>query len=121
MTPAHASLNVKTFVRGGGPIRWLVVGGLLLIGSITLVATNYKQVREINIFALVLVVQSLPFVAAVALAVIEGTRFNSYVYWRELQARLATRSAALLPQRRSISEVIADPPKLPADTVEPVQ
>ena len=28
--------------------------------------TNYKQVREINIFAVVLVVQSLPFLAAVA-------------------------------------------------------
>src|SRR5262249_50310748 len=101
---------------------------LLLIGSITLVATNYKQVREINIFALVLVVQSLPFVAAVALAVIEGTRFNSFVYWRELRAkvaplaaRFATRTITLLPQRRAISEVIADPRKLPADTVEPVQ
>jgi cellulose synthase/poly-beta-1,6-N-acetylglucosamine synthase-like glycosyltransferase len=111
------------------PAFWeAVIGGLLLIGSITLVATNYKQVREINIFALVLVVQSLPFVAAVALAVIEGTRFNSFVYWRELQAkvaplaaRFATRTITLLPQQRAISEVIADPPKLPADTVEPVQ
>jgi prepilin signal peptidase PulO-like enzyme (type II secretory pathway) len=111
------------------PAFWeAVIGALLLIGSITLVATNYKQVREINIFALVLVVQSLPFVAAVALAAIEGTRFNSFVYWRELQgkvaslaAKLATRTTALLPQRRAISEVIADPPKLPADTVEPVQ
>ena len=35
---------------------------------LTLVVTNYKQVREINIFAVVLVVQSLPFLAAVALA-----------------------------------------------------
>ena len=43
----------------------------------TLIATNYKQVREINIFALVLVVQSLPFLAAVAIAAIEGTLFNS--------------------------------------------
>jgi hypothetical protein len=58
----------------------------------------------------------------------EGTRFNSFVYWRELHAKvaplaakLATRTAALLSQRRTISEVIADPPKLPADTVEPVQ
>ena len=30
-----------------------------------LVATNIKEVREINIFAVVLVVQSLPFLAAV--------------------------------------------------------
>ena len=51
-------------------------------GAITLVATNYKQVREIDIFAAVLVVQSLPFLAAVALAGIEGSRFNSFVFWR---------------------------------------
>jgi GT2 family glycosyltransferase len=111
------------------PAFWeAVIGGLLLIGSITLVATNYKQVREINIFAAVLVVQSLPFIAAVALAALEGTRLNSFVFWREIEAKvaamsakLATRAAALLPQRRAISEVIADPPKLPADTAEPVQ
>ena len=52
----------------------------------TLVVTNYKQVREINIFAVVLVVQSLPFLSAVALAVIEGTRFNSFAYWRGIEA-----------------------------------
>jgi hypothetical protein len=111
------------------PAFWeAVIGGLLVLGAITLVATNYKQVREINIFALVLVVQSLPFIAAVALAAIEGTRFNSFVFWREIEAkvgatstRLATKAAALLPQRRAIGEVIADPPKLPADTAEPVQ
>jgi hypothetical protein len=111
------------------PAFWeAVIGGLLLIGAVTLVATNYKQVREINIFALVLVVQSLPFIAAVALAAIEGTRFNSFAYWRELEAKLApiaakltTKAVALLPQRRAISEVIAEPPKLPADTAEPAQ
>jgi hypothetical protein len=111
------------------PAFWeAVIGGLLLIGAVTLVATNYKQVREINIFALVLVVQSLPFIAAVALAAIEGTRFNSFVYWRELEAKLApiaakltTKAVALLPQRRAMSEVIAEPPKLPADTAEPAQ
>jgi hypothetical protein len=111
------------------PAFWeAVIGGLLLIGAVTLVATNYKQVREINIFALVLVVQSLPFIAAVALAAIEGTRFNSFAYWRELEARLApiaarltAKAVALLPQRRAISEVIAEQPKLPADTAEPAQ
>ncbi|MFZ0238831.1 MAG: hypothetical protein WAL37_15980, partial [Xanthobacteraceae bacterium] len=72
-------------------------------------------------------VQSLPFVAAVALAVIEDTRFNSFASWREVEARIApvaakltAKTVALLPQRRAITEVIADPPKLPADT-EPVQ
>jgi hypothetical protein len=111
------------------PAFWeAVIGGLLIVGAITVVATNYKQVREINIFAFVLVVQSLPFIAAVALAVIESTRFNSFAYWRELEAKIApvaakltAKAVALLPQRRAISEVIADQPKLPADTAEPVQ
>jgi len=111
------------------PAFWeAVIGALLIIGAITLVATNYKQVREINIFASVLVVQCLPFLAAVALAAIEGTRFNSFAYWRELEAKIApiaaklsAKTVALLPQRPAITEVIADPPKLPADTVEPVQ
>ncbi len=84
-----------------------VIAGLLLAGSVTLVVTNYKEVREINIFAAVLVVQSLPFLAAVALAVIEGTRFNSFAYWRGLAAQ----GAVLLPE----SKVIAEPQKLPAE------
>ncbi len=90
------------------PAFWeAVIAGLLLAGSVTLVATNYKQVREINIFAAVLVVQSLPFVAALAIAAIEDTRFNSFAYWR----RIAARAAVLLPQPKAIAE----PPKLPAD------
>ncbi|MGB3744523.1 MAG: glycosyltransferase [Xanthobacteraceae bacterium] len=111
------------------PAFWeAVIGGLLLIGALTLVVTNYKQVHEINIFAVVLVVQSLPFVAAVALAAIEGTRFNSFVYWRGLEAKLATKVAAVLPQRRTVSQVTMSQvmseaaPKLPGgDTIEPAQ
>jgi hypothetical protein len=52
-------------------------------------------------------VQSLPFLSAVAIAVIEGTRFNSFAYWRRIEAR----TVALLPR----SQVIAEPPKLPAE------
>ena len=104
------------------PAFWeAVIGALLLIGALTLVVTNYKQVREINIFAFVLVVQSLPFLAAVMLAAIEGTRFNSFVYWRALEAKLAAKAAALLPQRRAITQAISEAPKLPADTIEPAQ
>jgi exo-beta-1,3-glucanase (GH17 family)/glycosyltransferase involved in cell wall biosynthesis len=84
-----------------------LIAGLLLVGAVTLVVTNYKQVREINIFAIVLVVQSLPFFSAVAIALIEGSRVNSFVYWRGIETRLAE----LLPR----SKVIADPPKVPAE------
>ncbi len=77
------------------PAFWeAVIAALLLVGALTLVVTNYKQVREINIFAFVLVVQSLPFLSAVALACIEGTRFNSL----RLLARLEAKAADLLPQ-----------------------
>jgi len=38
-----------------------------------------------------------------------------------IAAKLSAKTVALLPQRPAITEVIADPPKLPADTVEPVQ
>jgi exo-beta-1,3-glucanase (GH17 family)/cellulose synthase/poly-beta-1,6-N-acetylglucosamine synthase-like glycosyltransferase len=92
-----------------------IIAVLLLIGALTLVVTNYKQVHEINIFAAVLVVQSLPFLAAAALAAIEGTRFNSFAYWSGIEAKLA----ALIPQQRAaMPQVIAEPPKVSADNVE---
>jgi hypothetical protein len=102
-----------------------VIAALLLIGAFTLVITNYKQVHEINIFAWVLVVQSLPFLAAVTLAAIEGTRFNDFAFWHGLEAR----AAALLPRRQAITTtmttamttVMPEAPKLPADTIETAQ
>jgi exo-beta-1,3-glucanase (GH17 family)/glycosyltransferase involved in cell wall biosynthesis len=104
------------------PAFWeAVIASLLLIGALTLVVTNYKQVREINIFAWVLMVQSLPFLAAVTLACIEGTRFNSFAFWRNIAAKLGTKAADLLPQAEVIGQVIPEPPKLPADTIEPAQ
>ncbi len=95
--------------RGDFPAFWeAVIAGLLLLGAITLVVTNYKQVHEINIFALVLVIQSLPFLSAVALAAIEGTRFNTFAFWRGVEARIME----LLPRPKTIA---AETPKLPAD------
>jgi exo-beta-1,3-glucanase (GH17 family)/cellulose synthase/poly-beta-1,6-N-acetylglucosamine synthase-like glycosyltransferase len=90
-----------------------VIGGLLLLGALTLVVTNYKQVHEINIFAAVLVVQSLPFIAAVAITLIEGTRFNSLAYWQALEAR----TRELLPRTKTIAE----PAKLSAEKIEAAQ
>jgi cellulose synthase/poly-beta-1,6-N-acetylglucosamine synthase-like glycosyltransferase/exo-beta-1,3-glucanase (GH17 family) len=66
-----------------------VLAALLLIGSMTVVATNHTQIRELNIFAGVLVVQSLPFLAAVALAALEGSRFNEFACWRHVEAKVA--------------------------------
>ncbi len=94
-----------------------IIAALLLIGALTLVITNYKQVHEINIFAFVLVVQSLPFLAAVALAGIEGTRFNSFAYWQAVEAKLA-KVTAFLPQRAPMPQAIAEPPKVSTDNAE---
>jgi hypothetical protein len=66
-----------------------VIGALLLIGAAVLVMTNQKEVREINIFAAVLVLQSLPFLAAVVIAVLENARINQFLFWRHLRKRLS--------------------------------
>ena len=65
-----------------------VLAGSLIVSAVVLVATNVKEIREINIFAVVLLVQSLPFIAAVGLAVIERTRLNDFAYWRSLEVRV---------------------------------
>jgi len=84
-----------------------IIAGLLLAGAVTLVVTNFKQIREINIFAAVLVVQSLPFLAATLIALVEGSRLNSFAYWRGVVAK----TSVLLPEPK----VIAEQPKLPAE------
>jgi exo-beta-1,3-glucanase (GH17 family)/glycosyltransferase involved in cell wall biosynthesis len=87
------------------PAFWeAVLGALLLIGAVVVVATNYKQIRELNIFAAVLAVQSLPFLAAVAMAVLEGSRFNEFAYWRSVEAKVAVQ----LPQPAAVAEAPAD-------------
>ena len=76
-----------------------VLGGLLLVGAVVLVATNRSNIREINIFAVVLVVQSLPFLSAVAMALLDGSRFNEFAYWASLRASLRPRFADFVTRR----------------------
>jgi hypothetical protein len=67
-----------------------VIGVLLLVGAAVLVVTNNsKQVREIYVFAAVLVLESLPFLSAVALAILENSRINSFTFWRNTGIRTA--------------------------------
>jgi exo-beta-1,3-glucanase (GH17 family)/cellulose synthase/poly-beta-1,6-N-acetylglucosamine synthase-like glycosyltransferase len=67
-----------------------VIGVLLLVGAAVLVVTNnFKQVREIYIFAAVLVLESLPFLSAVAIAILESSRMNSFAFWRDTAIRTA--------------------------------
>src|SRR5215468_2347060 len=89
------------------PAFWeAVLAALLLIGAVIVVATNYKGIHEVNIFALVLVVQSLPFLAAVAIGMLESSRFNEFAYWRSVEAKVA----AQLPQpAAAVAEAPAEP------------
>ena len=58
-------------------------------GAAVLVGTNTKQIREIYIFAAVLVLESLPFLSAVAIATLELSRANSFAFWRNTAVRTA--------------------------------
>lgn len=63
----------------GGVAKWALFparreawfGGLLIIGAGALFLSNYSEALETNIFAVTLVVQSLPFLAAAGLGVAE--------------------------------------------------
>jgi exo-beta-1,3-glucanase (GH17 family)/cellulose synthase/poly-beta-1,6-N-acetylglucosamine synthase-like glycosyltransferase len=66
-----------------------VIGTLLIIGAIVLVAFNVKEVREIYIFAGVLVLESLPFLSAVGIAILENSRANQFSFWRNSTIRAA--------------------------------
>jgi cellulose synthase/poly-beta-1,6-N-acetylglucosamine synthase-like glycosyltransferase/exo-beta-1,3-glucanase (GH17 family) len=82
--------------KGGGSRKpmefqafWETILGVLLItGAVVLVATNDLAIREVNVFAAVLVLQSLPFLSAALIAAIEGTRFNEFAYWKAMETRL---------------------------------
>ena len=90
-----------------------VIGILLLIGAVVLVASNsFRQITEIYIFAGVLVLQSLPFLSAVALATLELSRVNSFAFWRYAW----TRSAELIGLRPAPMPTIGAPQQVPTDS-----
>jgi exo-beta-1,3-glucanase (GH17 family)/cellulose synthase/poly-beta-1,6-N-acetylglucosamine synthase-like glycosyltransferase len=85
-----------------------VIAGLLSLCALVLIATNVKEIREIYIFAIVLVIQSLPFLAAAGLAMFERTGLNDFATWRALDARFAE----LLPKRApAIAKATAPAPE----------
>jgi cellulose synthase/poly-beta-1,6-N-acetylglucosamine synthase-like glycosyltransferase len=82
-----------------------VLAALLIIGAVVLVATNIKQVREINLFAAVLCVQSLPFLSAVLMAALERSSLNDFATWRAAEARffaIARRAAQAEDSRKAV-------------------
>jgi len=101
---------VRTAKGGAGkrsanfPAFWEAVIGTLLVGSaIFLHATNWEMVREIDLFALALAIQSLPFLASVGLAALEGSRLNDFAFWHGLEGRIGQ----MLTRRRASSDASA--------------
>jgi len=89
-----------------------ILGGLLLLGAAIVFQTNYERVQEINLFGYVLLVQSLPFVAAVMLATFENSRINDFVLWASIEAKLVELlPSELLPRRNRVTEAAAAPEK----------
>jgi exo-beta-1,3-glucanase (GH17 family)/cellulose synthase/poly-beta-1,6-N-acetylglucosamine synthase-like glycosyltransferase len=90
-----------------------VIGVLLLLGAAVLIVTNNtKQIWEIYVFAVVLVLESLPFLSAVAIAILESSRINTFSFWRDGAVRTAEliglRPVALPTALRASSKVSSD-------------
>jgi exo-beta-1,3-glucanase (GH17 family)/cellulose synthase/poly-beta-1,6-N-acetylglucosamine synthase-like glycosyltransferase len=87
-----------------------VIGALLLSGAAVVFWSNQlQQVREINLFGIVLIVQSLPFLSAVLLALLERSSVNNYTFWGKLRLRSADMlERAPLVQSTALVEALAD-------------
>jgi cellulose synthase/poly-beta-1,6-N-acetylglucosamine synthase-like glycosyltransferase/exo-beta-1,3-glucanase (GH17 family) len=114
---------VRTAKGGSGrrrtefPAFWeAVLSGLLVSAAFALYATNWDRVFEINLFAIALTIQSLPFLASVALAVLEGSRANDFAFWRGLEGRFAD----LLSRRPTVAVVNPTPAPAPIPAEERV-
>ncbi|HZL30863.1 MAG TPA: glycosyltransferase [Pseudolabrys sp.] len=86
-----------------------VLAGLLLLSAIVLVETNVKEVHEIYIFAAVLVIQSLPFVAAVIIALVERSRYNEFATWSAINVSLGELIGRRAPMAKAVKAVAPAP------------
>ncbi|GAA3856066.1 glycosyltransferase [[Pseudomonas] carboxydohydrogena] len=88
-----------------------VIGALLLVGAVVLVAFNKDHVREIYVFAAVLVLESLPFLSAVGIAILETSRANQFGFWKQS----AIRAAELIGLRREAMPMVGAPSSVRTD------
>ena len=111
---------VRTAKGGKGAVKRIafpafneaVLGGLLVLGALIVFQTNHERVREINLFGYVLLVQSLPFLAAVALAAFENSRINDFVLWNAIESKIVELlPRELQPRRDGVAEASAAPEK----------
>jgi cellulose synthase/poly-beta-1,6-N-acetylglucosamine synthase-like glycosyltransferase/exo-beta-1,3-glucanase (GH17 family) len=81
-----------------------ILGAVLAAAAATLLITNFSRVVEVEVLGAVMMMQSLPFLAAFALALLEGTKLNDFSYWAHgTRNRRAPRGAtAYLPAARHL-------------------
>ena len=92
-----------------------MLGGLLVLGAIDRWSPSTRNsIHEITIFAFVLMLQSLPFLSAAALAGARGSRFNEFATWKELQ----NRALVLLPGRAAAIAKAAAPAEKQPETIQ---
>jgi len=69
---AAKGVKARSLAPGSGPCPETALGALLVAGSITIFATNFLTgVLEADLFGTILLIQSLPFLSAVALVWLE--------------------------------------------------
>lgn len=65
-----------------------IIGSLLLVAGLVLTFTNWHDIREIDLYAFALMVQSLPFIAATLIGLFEPSRLNETATWKAVGARI---------------------------------
>jgi exo-beta-1,3-glucanase (GH17 family)/cellulose synthase/poly-beta-1,6-N-acetylglucosamine synthase-like glycosyltransferase len=83
------SLPFVVTAKGGNSRRTLsfpafwesIIGVALLAGALLVALRNHEAVVELWLFALVLALQSLPFLAAALIATVERSRLNDFAFW----------------------------------------
>ncbi len=81
-----------------------IIGSGLMLAAIGLRLTNWHAVVEVDLFALALAIQSLPFLAAAGIGWLEGSTLNSFATWRALRGR----ALALLPGRTAQPQAVPE-------------
>ena len=90
--------------------------GFMCCGGLAVYAALGQILRGFDLFALALVVQSLPFLASVALAVLEGSRVNDFAFWHGLEGRIGQ-----MLTRRPVVPAAPAPAPVAEKQIEPAQ
>jgi hypothetical protein len=89
--------------RDNAAVQETAVGVLLALSSVALVLTNKHEVTELNVFALALAIQSVPFLAATAMELIGRLQVRTLATARPAFAAGRTAEPAARPEAAYVS------------------